>query len=171
MGRRVGAACSPDKVGSSRNFPLQASGVSIRYWGKFNEDDPQKASLGLPTILIGLLRYNFKTSTIRYLSYGFDMMLFKWILVVFKYVAGVKTGIMYLSLLPTTVIHTLFVLAVCCLAVSGYFVTMNEESSVYYFNVSDSLKEATYIIGNYFGSFGFVCTPRDMSVILCFYGV
>ena len=48
MGRRVGAACSPDKVGSSRGRPRQGVGVVVRWGGRLHGGERRKASSVLP---------------------------------------------------------------------------------------------------------------------------
>ena len=48
MGRRVGAACSPDKVGSSRGRPRQGAGVAVRWGGRLHGGERRKASSVLP---------------------------------------------------------------------------------------------------------------------------
>ena len=48
MGRRVGAACSPDKVGSSQGRPRRGVGVAVRWGGRLHGGERWKASSVLP---------------------------------------------------------------------------------------------------------------------------
>ena len=48
MGRRVGAACSPDKEGSSRGRPRRGAGVAVQWGGRLHGGERRKASSVLP---------------------------------------------------------------------------------------------------------------------------
>ena len=48
MGRRVGAACSPDKAGSSQSRPRRGAGVAVRWGGRLHGEERRKASSVLP---------------------------------------------------------------------------------------------------------------------------
>ena len=52
MGRMVGDACGPNKVGSSRSRPIRGVSVAVRCEGRFQGEELQKTSLCIPTILI-----------------------------------------------------------------------------------------------------------------------
>ena len=51
MGQRVGAACSPDKVGSSRSRPRRGAGVAVWWGGRLHGGEHRKASSVLPITL------------------------------------------------------------------------------------------------------------------------
>ena len=51
VGQRVGAACSPNKVGSSRSRPRQGAGVAVRWGGRLHGGERRKASSVLPVSL------------------------------------------------------------------------------------------------------------------------
>ena len=48
MGRRVRAACSTDKVGSSRSRPRRDAGVAVQWGGRLHGGERRKASSVLP---------------------------------------------------------------------------------------------------------------------------
>ena len=45
MERMAGAACSPEKVGSSQIFPRQGAGVDVRYGVRLHGGELRKVSL------------------------------------------------------------------------------------------------------------------------------
>ena len=48
MGRRVGAACSPDKAGYFCSRPRQGADVAVRWGGMIHGEERRKASSVLP---------------------------------------------------------------------------------------------------------------------------